>query len=222
MPSTGGRSRRRGGGRVSFDTLESLAAFRLRFQAYPHRPTGWGASGHARCRCPGVVFVGRWRAGADGGIDRRAVRCDRRGTGSLRAERCSPGTARDPQPSRRRAQAGGDGIGVAALVREPAAWDRVARYRRAQRTGAEAPRPCPHGSDRSCRHDLAARGDRRRAQLGLPLLLGAGRCLHAGRAAPPRLCRRGGCLLLVAHAGIPADPPALAGALPPRWRSRGT
>jgi len=44
-------------------------------------------------------------------------------TEALAYERCSPGTARDSQPTRRRAQTGGDGIGVAALVRKPATWD---------------------------------------------------------------------------------------------------
>jgi hypothetical protein len=95
------------------------------------------------------------------------------------------------------------------------------RCRRAQRPGIEAPRPCPLGSDRCGGHDLAPRGGRRRAQLGLPLLLGAGRCRHAGHPAPPRPRRRGGCLFLVAHAGIPVDPPAPAGALPARRRSPG-
>ena len=47
---------------------------------------------------------------------------------------------------------------------------------------------------------LAARADRRRAQLGLPLLLAARRHAHAARADERRLLRRGACLARLAAA----------------------
>ena len=91
------------------------------------RPTRIGRRAGAPVATQGAdaVALCSWGAGGPeltvGSIG--GVRCHRRGAGSVRAERCSPGTARDSQPTRRRAQTGGDGIGVAALVRKPATWD---------------------------------------------------------------------------------------------------
>ena len=65
---------------------------------------------------------------------------------------------------------------------------------------------------------LAARADRRRAQLGLPLLLGARLGVHARRADAAGLPARGRGVLLVAAARLAADPSAPAGPLPPRRR----
>ena len=60
----------------------------------------------------------------------------------------------------------------------------------------------PTGRDRRCPDDLAAGGDRRRAQLGLPLLLAARRLVHAGAAGPDRLHGGGGRL---ARLALPGD-----------------
>ena len=64
----------------------------------------------------------------------------------------------------------------------------------------------PDRRHRRGRHHLAARGDRRRTQLGLPLLLAARRHLHPARPAADRLPRRGRAWrewLLRAIAGAP-------------------
>src|SRR5215204_1879054 len=87
----------------------------------------------------------------------------------------------------------------------------MAGRRDPQRTSAQAPLPRPFGCDRGSGDRLAARGDRRRAQLGLPLLLGARLSLHARRPPAPRLLGRGGGVLLVAAARIAAHSPASAG-----------
>ena len=55
----------------------------------------------------------------------------------------------------------------------------LARRGDPQRAGAQAARPRPLRSGRRGGDDLAARGDRRRAQLGLPLLLGPRLRVHA-------------------------------------------
>ena len=94
----------------------------------------------------------------------------------------------------------------------------VARRGDPQRAGAEAAVPRPLRGDRGGGDRLAPRADRGRAQLGLPLLLGARLGLHAGGPAAPRLPGRGRGVLLVAAPRIAADPPAPAGALPPRRR----
>src|SRR6185437_15576521 len=82
------------------------------------RPTRIGRWAGAPVATQGAdaVALRSWGAGGPeltvGSIG--GVRCHRRGAGSVRAERCSPGTARDSQPARRRAQTVGDGIGVMA------------------------------------------------------------------------------------------------------------
>ena len=138
--------------------------------------------------------------------------------GADRAVRRPPGAAGLPDARARRGAPGGHDrvlaqLGRAARVRRP-----VARRRDPQRAGAQAARPRPFRGDRGGGDDLAARGDRRRAQLGLPLLLGARLGLHARRAPAARLPERGRGVLLVAAARLPAHPPAPAGPLPPRRR----
>ena len=104
-------------------------------------------------------------------------------------------------------------LGRAARVRRP-----VARCRDPQRTRAQAALPRPFRGDRGGGDHVAARGDRRRAQLGLPLLLGARLRVHARRPPAARLPERGRRVLLVAAARIPAHPPAPARPLPTRRR----
>ena len=72
------------------------------------------------------------------------------------------------------------------------------------------------GSDRRRADDLAARVDRRRPQLGLPLHVAARRELDARRDAAARLPRGGARLLLVADARLAPDPAAAADPLPHR------
>ena len=67
----------------------------------------------------------------------------------------------------------------------------VPRRRRSERAGAEADGLCAVGRGRRGAHDLAAGADRRRPQLGLPLLLAARCVVHAARPVRPGL-RRGG------------------------------
>ena len=59
---------------------------------------------------------------------------------------------------------------------------------------------CADRRDRRRADDVAAGAPRRRAQLGLSLLLGARRDLHAVRAAARRLPRRGACMARMASA----------------------
>ena len=73
--------------------------------------------------------------------------------------------------------------------------------------------------DRRGADHLAARGDRRRPQLGLPLLLGARRDLHALRAAEVGLPRRGARLAAVAAQGGGGHARADAAALRHRRRA---
>ena len=107
-------------------------------------------------------------------------------------------------------------LGRAACVRRP-----VARCRDPQRAGAQAALLRALRGDRGGGDRVAARGDRRRAQLGLPLLLGARLGIHARGPPAPRVPERGRGVLLVAAARVPAHAPAPAGPLPPgRRRAR--
>ena len=104
-------------------------------------------------------------------------------------------------------------LGCAALLRGS-----VARRRDPQCAGAQAALLRSLRSDRGSSKRVSARGDRRRAQLGLPLLLGARLGLHARCPPAVGLPARGRGVLLVAAARIPAHAAAPAGALPPRRR----
>ena len=85
-------------------------------------------------------------------------------------------------------------VGALALRRPPP------RPRAAQPDHAEGADLRADRRDRRRADDLAARGDRRRAQLGLPLLLGARRDVHAPGAAARRLHRGGARLAGLAAA----------------------
>src|SRR5207249_422499 len=94
----------------------------------------------------------------------------------------------------------------------------LARPGAAQRARAEAARVRTVGSDRGGGDHVAARGYRRRAELGLPLLLDSRLLVHPGGAAAAGLPRRGDVLLLVVHARDPTDASAPAGVLSSRRR----
>src|SRR5437588_1653004 len=87
-----------------------------------------------------------------------------------------------------------------------------------QRSDAEAADPLALGRDRGRSNGIASRTDRRRAQLGLPLLLGPRLGIHPPRADAARLPTRGRILLLVAAARLAADASAAARPLPPQRR----
>ena len=65
--------------------------------------------------------------------------------------------------------------------------------------------PADRGPGRGA-HDLAARGDRRHPQLGLPVHLGPRRGVHRLRADAPGLHRRGGGVHVVAGGPLPRRP----------------
>src|SRR5215217_5354656 len=90
----------------------------------------------------------------------------------------------------------------------------VARRGPAKRAGTEAARFRALGRDRRSRDDIVAGDDRRRAELGLPLLLATRLGLHGARVARAWLQARGGRLLLLAAARLAADASRSAGALP--------
>ena len=191
---------------------------------------GYGAAApriERRGRIPGRVRrprrAGRLLVGGRRGADRRPgdLRALRGTSVQLvvdRAVRGPPGAAGVPAARARRGAAGSDDRLLAALGRAPNVRRPMARRRDPQRTGAQAALPRPFRCDRGSGDRLPARGDRRRAQLGLPLLLGARLGIHARGPPTPGLPGRGRGVLLVAAARVAAHPPALAGPLPPRRR----
>ncbi len=94
----------------------------------------------------------------------------------------------------------------------------LAGRRAAKRTRAQAPRLRPFGRDRSRTHHVAARGDRPRTQLGLPLRLGARRGVHAQRLARAGLRSGGAWFAFVAPGCVGAELSGAERALPPRRR----
>ena len=101
----------------------------------------------------------------------------------LRERQPAPGVDRRPPGARRAA--------VARLGGEPAAAEHGAEGGAAQRTDAARAVPRADRLDPRRGDDLAARGARRRAQLGLPLLLAARRRDVRARARRPRLADGG-------------------------------
>src|SRR5205814_1339338 len=76
----------------------------------------------------------------------------------------------------------------------------------------------PTVEDRGGGDHVAARRYRRRAELGLPLLLDSRLLVHLGGAAAAGLSRRGDVVLLVVHARDATDAAAAAGVLSSRRR----
>ena len=107
-------------------------------------------------------------------------------------------------------------LGRQPLLRRP-----VARCRHSQRLGAEALGPRTIRRNRRRRHDLPARDARRRAQLGLPLLVAPRLRFHARCLPRARLFAGSRRLLLVAVARVSTHPSPPPGPLPPRrWHAR--
>ncbi len=106
------------------------------------------------------------------------------------------------------------------LGRDPLLRRPLARCRHSQRLGAEALGLRTIRRDRRRRHDLAARDARRRAQLGLPLLLAPRLRLHARCLPLARLFAGSRRLLLLAAARVSTHPSPPPGPLPPRrWHA---
>ena len=205
--------------RAGPDALAHHARVRLR------RGCRHGSSAAAGSRSPSQAPT-RWRS-APGRPARRSS-TKRRSSGASRHEQSSSALIalcaahQEPLvfPSREHVEA--------RLEATTAYWRRwaaqrdvrrpLARRRDPQRAGAQAALPRSLRSDRGGRDHLPARGDRRRAQLGLPLLLGARLGVHARRPPAAGLPERGRGVLLVAAPRLPAHPPAPAGPLPPRRR----
>ena len=193
-----------------------------------------------RCEWRHGVPVATWRHRGDrgrraGARARRpgATARRRRGTSSTRSSRparlarCS--RWRRPTPSRwscrarrpsRRGWPRHDrllGASGRASRRYDGPWaDAVAAQRaRAEADDLRAVRRVGRGAD-----DVAARGDRRRAQLGLSLLLDSRLELPDRRAAAARLPRRGAVAVLVVHAGDRAHRAGAPRAVSPRRRRR--
>ena len=168
------------------------------------------------------------RQGGAGGPDRAHRGFDR---GTLRGSR---GVTGDSRPLRRRARAAG--AARTPRARRPSRRDRrdmaavgqradlprsVGRDDDPEQPGAQAPGLRPVRRRGRGGDHLPSRGGRRRAQLGLPLLVGPGLGVHPRRLPASGVRCRGEGLLLVADARLAAEPPAPSGALPARrWRSR--
>src|ERR671934_1479148 len=93
--------------------------------------------------------------------------------------------------------------------------------RPAQRACAQATRLCTLGRNRRRGNHLAPGGDRRRAQLGLPLFMAARLRLHPRGSVGTRLFAGGARLLLLVTARFPVDASTVSGPLPPRRARRG-
>ena len=171
-----------------------------------------GASSRAshtarRRRGSGGAAVFRWPARAATpwplSLGRRASPSTARTpiAGASTARAGEPGTDRARERSRRAARLPGAERGRGAPRGHGGFWRSwaagaplrgpVARSGGAQRAGAQAAGPRSLRGDRRRGDHLAARGDRRRAQLGLPLLLGSRLGVHPRRPAAPRLPGRG-------------------------------
>ena len=131
----------------------------------------------------------------DGSVRLGPVRPPSGRAGRLRAAPHEAGRRRGGQGVERgrdRRTAGRHRRGVAVVVAAaPGLRRSVARPRPPQRTGAPGAVVPTHRRDLRRGHHLAARGRRRRPQLGLPLRLGPGRLVHHRGAVGGGLPRRG-------------------------------
>ena len=132
----------------------------------------WGAGRDRRRRCPGRLLLRRGRARGRRRRGPRALRGARGHARDGRDLRRVPRAARDPDARRAGGAARRDRGDVAAVDRRAHLRRAVARRGDPQRAGAQAARPRALGRARGRGDDVAARGDGRRAQLGLPLLAG--------------------------------------------------
>ena len=102
-----------------------------------------------------------------------------------------PSAEKAPERGRPRAGAAGDGVVLARLAPRLQVRGRLSRGCAHLAARAQGAHVRPDGRDRRGADDVAARADRRRAQLGLPVLLAARRDVHALRADERGLPGRG-------------------------------
>ena len=195
----------------------------MRWRVEPRPRYGTHVSFESRAGVP-VVTCGRdalavicWDAGepaVENGAVEGSFVARYRQRRSARSCRRPSGAARLPGPRRDRRSAARDRTLLARLDRRTGVRRPLAGRSPPQRAGAEASRLRTLGRDRRRGHDLASRGDRRRAELGLPLLVAARLRVRPAGSARARLLARGRGFLLLADARDAADPAGGARALP--------
>ena len=187
-----------GGARAGADAHGAAAAVRLR----AHRAVGASSGGAALgSRGPGRGVAGHARGPARGApLHGGRVRGRRRGPGPVRVDLSplAPAPAGRPDAGRE----------IEATERFWTDWVGQGDYDGAVGGGghavagvAQGADLCPDRRDRGGGHDVAARAARRDAELGLPVLLAAGRDLHPAGAARHRVRAGGRGLAGLAAAG---------------------
>ena len=146
----------------------------------------------------------RGRRGSN--VDARRVRRSRR------AARL-PRTGRDPDPAR------GDARRLAALGRGADVRRALPGRRAPERARAQAPGLRAVRGDRRRRDHLAPGGDRRRSELGLPVLVDPRRGVHDRGVPRAGISDRGEGLLLVVDERVPDHGASAPGPVSPRRRS---
>ena len=159
--------------RAGPDAMADHPRLRLRGEGATAGEPWRDAGRHRRPARARGLFLGRGRRADRRGGDLWALRGPGGQLSPDRAVRGPPGAARLSEARGRRGALGGNEHVLARLGGPARVFRSVARRRDPQRTGAQAPRPRSVGGHRGGGQRLPAGGDRRRAQLGLPLLLGA-------------------------------------------------
>ena len=153
-----------------------------------------------RIRRGGRGELGRRPACVEGRRGGRAIRDSRGRARPLRRRRGERRAAGPAGPARRRAEARRHGALLGIVDRRAQVRRPVARRSAAQRAGAQAVDFRAERRQRRRAHDVASRGDWRRAQLGLPLLLDprfatsrSMRCWSSGVTTTPNVSSGGSC-----------------------------
>ena len=159
--------------RAGPDAMADHPRLRLRGEGATAGEPWRDADRHRRPARAGGLFLGRGRGADRRGGDLWALRGPGGQLSPDRAVRGPPGAARLSEARGRRGALGGNEHVLARLGGPARVFRSVARGGDPQRAGAQAARPRSVGGHRGGGERLPAGGDRRRAQLGLPLLLGA-------------------------------------------------
>ncbi len=167
------RSTRGGTLRARADALAGRAPLRLREPDPASGSPGCDAGRDRRPSGPRPVLLGRRRAHGRRQLDQWRVHLKAGRSGASRPQRRPPGAAGPSVPRRRRITFRSDDRLLARLGGGPSLCGTMAGSGDSQRAGAQVADPCALGRDRCGAHGVASRADRRRAQLGLPLLLGS-------------------------------------------------